>query len=247
VAKDSSGRRIQASEMGLLRPAPVGSARESHASSSYDEDRALVARMLSGDERAFDELVARYSAPMYRFALARLDGDRELARETVQIAMTKALARLETYRGASSLLTWLCACCRNEILMHLRRRRTAPIEVELDDAAQPAAGSPSRRTPDPESNLLRMESQRLVHTTLDLLPVRYAQALEWKYLEQVPVDEIAARMGVRTKTAESLLTRARNAFRDSYERLLADAAAAIQSASEQPGDREPEDASSERD
>jgi len=187
VAKDSSGRRIQASEMGLSRPAQERSANESQAISSHDEDRALVARMLGGDERAFDELVARYSAPMYRFALARLDGDRELARETVQIAMTKALARLETYRGASSLLTWLCACCRNEILMHLRRLRTAPVEVELDDAAQPAAGSPSRRAADPEANLLRVESTRLVHTTLDLLPLRYAQALEWKYLEQLSV------------------------------------------------------------
>jgi RNA polymerase sigma-70 factor (ECF subfamily) len=184
------------------------------------EDLALVARMLEGDDRALTELVERYSSPLFRFSLARLGGDRELARETVQTALTKALARLDTYRGESSLLTWLCACCRNEILMHLRRLRTAPVQVELGDDAQPAVGSPSRREPDPETNLLRLETSHLVHITLDLLPPRYARALEWKYVEQLPVDEIAARLGLRQKAAESLLTRARNAFRAGYHRVV---------------------------
>ena len=180
--------------------------------------------MLEGDERALDELVERYSSALLRFSLARLGGNRELARETVQTALTKALSRLDTYRGESSLLTWLCACCRNEILMHLRRLRTAPVQVELDDDAQPAVGSPSRREPDPETNLLRLETSQLVHITLDLLPPRYAQALEWKYVDQLPVDEIAARLGVRPKAAESLLTRARNAFRAGYQRVVSDTA-----------------------
>jgi RNA polymerase sigma-70 factor (ECF subfamily) len=190
----------------------------------HAEDRALVARMLAGDESAFAELVERHSRALYRFSLARLDGDRELARETVQAAMTKALAGLETYRGESSLLTWLCACCRNEILMHLRRRRTAPRQVELDDDAQPAVGSTVRREPDPEATLLRAESARRVHMTLDLLPSRYAQALEWKYVDQLPVIEIAQRLGVGPKAAESLLVRARNAFRAGWEDVLAAAA-----------------------
>lgn len=205
--------------MGVSWPATAGSVSAGNQVSLHVEDRALVARMLAGDDRALTELVERYSSPLFRFSLARLGGNRELARDTVQTALTKALSRLDTYRGESSLLTWLCACCRNEILMHLRRLRTAPLEVELDDDAQPAAGSPSRREPDPETNLLRLETSHLVHITLDLLPPRYAQALEWKYVDQLAVDEIAERLGVRPKAAESLLTRARNAFRDSYLKL----------------------------
>src|SRR5262245_9264120 len=199
--------------MGLA--AAVSSVDAPRPAAPHAEDRALVARMLAGDESAFSELVERYSSALFRFSLARLDGDRELARETVQAAMTKALAGLETYRGESSLLTWLCACCRNEILMHLRRLRSAPRLVELDDAAQPAVGSPVRHEPDPETTLLRSESKRRVHMTLDLLPPRYAQALEWKYVDQLPVLEIAERLGVGAKAAESLLVRARNAFRAS--------------------------------
>ena len=182
--------------------------------------------MLGGEQRAFTQFVDRYSKPLYRFTLARLDGDRELTLDTVQTAMTKALAHLETYRGEASLLTWLCACCRNEILLHRRRLRTAPALVELDEGQEPAAGSTTQPADDPEIGLLRRESARLVHMTLDLLVPRHAQVLEWKYVDQLPVDEIAARLGVRPKAAESLLTRARDAFRARYQRVLADVVAA---------------------
>jgi RNA polymerase sigma-70 factor (ECF subfamily) len=247
VAKDFTKGRIQASEMGLARAEAMGSVDASPRAAPHAADRELAARALDGDGRACTELIERHSSALYRFSLARLAGDRELARDTVQAAMTKALSRLETYRGDSSLFTWLCACCRNEILMHLRRSRSAPQQVELDEAAQPAVGSPVRREPDPETTLLRTESARRVHMTLDLLPPRYAQALEWKYVEQLPVLEIAQRLGVGPKAAESLLVRARNAFRASYEDVLAGAAADVIESAYGAGAERPEVPDRERD
>ena len=47
----------------------------------------------------------------------------------------------------------------------------------------------------------------------------YADALEWKYIDEIPVQEIAARLGLGAKAAESLLTRARHAFRDAFRTL----------------------------
>jgi RNA polymerase sigma-70 factor (ECF subfamily) len=55
-----------------------------------------------------------------------------------------------------------------------------------------------------------------VQATLDHLPGRYGQVLEWKYIQGLSVDEIATRLGVGYKAAESLLTRARGAFRDAF-------------------------------
>jgi RNA polymerase sigma-70 factor (ECF subfamily) len=60
----------------------------------------------------------------------------------------------------------------------------------------------------------------LVHVALDRLPPRYAQLLEWKYLEDVPVKEMAQRLGSSPKATESMLTRARNVYRDVLEALL---------------------------
>lgn len=75
----------------------------------------------------------------------------------------------------------------------------------------------------PEQALLRKETSELVHVTLDALPPHYSKVLEWKYLDRLSVKEIAARLRVGPKAAESLLTRARSSFRDGYGRLAASA------------------------
>lgn len=198
-------------------------------------DLELARRMLAGDEGAFEAFGERYPPALYRFALSRLDGDRELTRELVQTAICKALSKLDSYRGEASLLTWLCACCRNEILMHWRSRRNAP-DLQAIEEAKPS--KPSGQEPwetsgavsddavaggsgavDPEVRVLRREVATLVHMALDVLPARYAEALEGKYLERLSVREVAARLGVGEKAAESLLTRARTAFKAAYEDL----------------------------
>ncbi|MEA2599076.1 MAG: polymerase sigma-70 factor, subfamily [Acidobacteriota bacterium] len=183
----------------------------------HSGDLTLVERMLAGDEKAFEAFGDLYFKALYRFVSARLKGDRELIREIVQAAVTKALSRLDTYRGEASLLTWLCSCCRNEMLMCFRRRRTAPDGLELTEELEPAAGFGPQGPGDPETVLLTQERALRVHMALDGLPEHYAQALEWKYLDSVPVNEIASRMGTGPKAAESLLTRARQAFRRNYE------------------------------
>jgi len=184
-----------------------------------DDERALVARMRSGDERAFDEFAERYLPGLHRFALRRLDGDRELARDVVQTTMCNAIAKLDGYRGEAPLFTWLCACCRNEIGGHFRRRDRRPREVELD--GEPHAVPPATAGGGPQERLLRFEAGELVHLALDSLPPNYARAVEWRYLEGAAVDEIARRLGATYKAAESLLSRARAAFREAYERLAA--------------------------
>jgi RNA polymerase sigma-70 factor (ECF subfamily) len=176
------------------------------------EEKALVERMLTGDEAAMEEFADEYFPGLYRFALARLDGDTELAREVVQTTVCKALAKLETFRGEAPLLGWLCACCRNEIRMGFRSKKRQPRVVELEQDVA-SDGDP------PDGALARKEEVRHVHTVLDLLPPRYARALEWKYVERLSVKEIAERLRLGAKAAESLLTRARQAFRDGYERV----------------------------
>lgn len=175
--------------------------------------------MLSGDEEAFEAFGELAFRPLLRFALARLEGDRELAREIVQTTLTRALSKLESYRGEAALLTWLCACCRNEIRMHFRSRGTRPVEVEIDDELSTLSRTPRDPAGGPERDLLAHESASLVHVALDALPPHYAQALEWKYLENRRVGEIAERLRLGTKAAESLLTRARDAFRKTYAEL----------------------------
>lgn len=211
------------------------------------DERELVARLRAGDERAFDELADRYLPALWRFARRRLGGDGELARDVVQGVMCRVVERLDGFRGEAPLFVWMLACCRNEIAGHFRRAGRRPVEVELvepgergneirgDGGERPmplaAMRSAASADGDPETSLLRLEAAELVHAALDLLPQSYARAVEWRYLEGAAVPEIARRLDTTYKATESLLSRARGAFRLAYERIAAGAG----ESAEQPG------------
>ena len=69
-------------------------------------------------------------------------------------------------------------------------------------------------TEQPEMDAWRRDVRRLVQATIDALPTRYGDVLEWKYIDGLSVREIGSQLDVGPKAAESLLTRARNAFRE---------------------------------
>jgi RNA polymerase sigma-70 factor (ECF subfamily) len=182
-------------------------------------DLNLARRILAGDESASEAFFAEYFPRLYRFARIRLGGDEQAAEEIVQSTLIRAVRKLHTFRGEAALFTWLCTLCRREIGAWLERAGRAPevslvedhpaTRIALEAAARLAAS-------DPESEAGRREISRLVQVTLDHLPGRYGQVLEWKYIQGLSVDEIAGRLGIGYKAAESQLTRARDAFRDAF-------------------------------
>lgn len=187
-------------------------------------DRALARRILGGDEGAFRDLFDRYFPRLYRFALARMPRDPEGARDIVQQTFCQAIERLETYRGEAALYTWFCQICRNAIADHYRRRGSGSGRVVLiEDQPNARAILESLAAPtadEPESGVLREQVSRVVAATLDALPGRYGEALEWKYIDELSVREIAVRLKLGEKAAESLLTRARESFREAIGGLI---------------------------
>jgi RNA polymerase sigma-70 factor, ECF subfamily len=183
-------------------------------------DLALARRLLAGDDAGFETFFGEYFPKLYRFALARLD-DEDAAEEVAQAALVAAIRKLHTYRGEAAMFTWLCAICRREILARLERTghdRAAivPLIEERPDVRAALDALASSSSEDPEHAARRRELSRLVHVTLDHLPGRYGDALEWRYIEELPVDEVARRLGLGYKATESLLSRARQAFRDGF-------------------------------
>lgn len=184
-------------------------------------DTALARRVLAGDEAAFDEFFATYFPRLYRFALARLGGNEDASEEIVQRVLIRGLANLHTYKGEAALLTWLCTLCRHEIAGWRKQQGRLPEVSFVEDPPELRAALDvlAADTDDPETAFRRRELSRLVQLTLDHLPGRYGDVLEWKYMQGLTVDEIADRLGLRYKAAESLLTRARAAFRDGFALL----------------------------
>ena len=186
-------------------------------------DRAFARRLLCGDEAAFREIFDSFFPKLYRFALSRLNGNEDEARDVVQETFCKAFERLDSYRAEASLYGWMCQICRNTITDRGRRLQRQPqhvalieddstIQSILDTLAAPAAD-------EPEAQLRRMDVMRLIQATLDCLPGHYGDVLEWKYVDGLSVNEIAERLTVSPKAAESSLTRARSAFREAMQAI----------------------------
>lgn len=184
----------------------------------FDSDLQIARRILAGDEAAFERLFDLYFPRLYRFALLRLNGNVADASDAVQLAFSRAFERLVTFRGEASLYGWLCQVCRNAIMDICRERRREFVPSRaLDEDESIAAILESLAGPpldEPEAQAWRAELAQLIQATLDALPERYGDVLEWKYVDGLSVKEIAARLAVGPKAAESLVMRARVAFRE---------------------------------
>jgi RNA polymerase sigma-70 factor (ECF subfamily) len=136
----------------------------------------------------------------------------------VQQTFCKAIEHLDTYRGEAALFTWFCQICRNAIVDFCRTqerelRTVRPMEEDAGlRAVLEAIAAPSNSQP--ELQTWQRDIQRLVQATVDALPAHYGNILEWKYVDELSVNDIAQRLAIGPKAAESLLTRAREAFRD---------------------------------
>jgi RNA polymerase sigma-70 factor, ECF subfamily len=197
---------------------------------ALQDEQQMVRRMLEGDERAFKAFFDEYFARLYRFALPRLGGNADAAEDVVQVTLCKAMRKLDSYRGDAALFTWICQICRHQIADHLREhQRHAGRIVLIEDSPQVQAALDAIAAPEGERPEQRLEQGQLgvlVRAVLDRLPARYGDALEWKYVDGESVEEIGARLGIGTTAAQSLLARARTAFREAIELVFGAATAA---------------------
>lgn len=187
-------------------------------SAVHEEDVKLAERMVARDRAAAADFFDNYFARLYRFVARRVD-DPQTCEDVVQEAMIKAIRNLHGYRGEAALYTWLCQIARNEISNYFQRfgRREA-LTVSLDDDPDVRAALESLDHGHVE-DADRLAVEQLVQLTLDYLPEKYARALEWKYLEGLSVEEIGERIGSGVIAAQSLLARARSAFRRGFTEL----------------------------
>ncbi len=98
-------------------------------------DAALIARWKQGDERAASQLVARHADALARFAASL--GERDEIDELVQDTFVRAFGSIDSFRGESSLRTWLFTIQRRLLVDRRRsaRRRRSEVQVQEDDVA----------------------------------------------------------------------------------------------------------------
>jgi RNA polymerase sigma-70 factor (ECF subfamily) len=168
-------------------------------------ERGLLKAVLAGDEAAWRTWYEESFDGLYAYVLWRCAGLRDLADEVVQETWLTVVRRIGTFdpdRGRFA--GWLRGIAANVLRNHLRGRRKA---------LPPWDGRPADVADDlPE----RQDRAERIAAALTALPERYEAVLRAKYLDQQSMAEIAAAWHDTPKAIESLLTRARQAFREAY-------------------------------
>jgi RNA polymerase sigma-70 factor (ECF subfamily) len=178
------------------------------ASDRAARERALRRAVLAGDEQAWRAWYDQSYAELYRYVLWRCGGLRDCAEELVQETWLVAVRRVRHFDPAAGpFAAWLRGIAANLLRNHFRRRRRRGPTEPLPNGV---AG------PDPAAVRERAEA---VAGALAALPPHYEEVLRAKYLDGHGVVEIAAARGETAKAVESLLGRARQAFREVYEHL----------------------------
>jgi len=177
-----------------------------------DEEVALLQRIAAGDQNALAEFYARYIDAVYRFVYHQVGGHHQDAEDVTQETFIAAINNLDSFRGDSRLYVWLCGIAWRKA-SDLRRRR------DHAKTPQPTADEELGQLFNARDQLTveeiaeREALRRRVWQALLALSDHYRQVLMLKYMEGFKVSEIALIMGKTEKAVESLLVRARDAFK----------------------------------
>ena len=202
--------------MKVVKSAPVPQA------VAASEDTELVRRALGRDGTAFRTIMERYNRRLYRIARGILRNDSE-AEDVVQESYVSAFAHLDSFRGESSLATWLSRITINEALGRLRRERAA-VDLAVAETQRPEAQiiqfPQSGTSVDPERTMAQREILQLVERATDNLPEMFRIVFVTRVIEGMSVEETADLLGLRPETVKTRLHRARRLVREQLDKQI---------------------------
>jgi RNA polymerase sigma-70 factor (ECF subfamily) len=174
------------------------------------DERPALAR--NPDGAAFDELIQRQRDTCLKRALQIMRNQSD-AEDAVRSAFRKAFQHREQFQGTGTFAAWLSRIVENECLMRIREERSARL-VSLDNPTQSnirleLVGP----TMNPEDELGWEEVVTVLRKEMSRMPPLFRNIMLLHYREQLPMPDVAQRLGVSVPAAKSRLLRARREFR----------------------------------
>jgi RNA polymerase sigma-70 factor (ECF subfamily) len=184
------------------------------AATIVDPDTDLAERHRRGDGRAFEEVYARYSTMIYNLAL-RMSGDRESAADLTQDVFLRVYRHLGSFRGNSTLKTWVYRVGLNQCRSRLSRKRH-PEQPLAEEGAEGVAPLPDTGR-GPEEQAMAVEAAERVSGALAAIPLAFREAVVLRDLQGLEYEEIAELLHVPLGTVRSRIARGRDALRVALE------------------------------
>lgn len=174
------------------------------------EERALLAAVRSGDERAFERLVARHAPSVFRIVAGHL-GPTD-AEDAAQEVFTRVYLGLKGYKGEARLSTWIFRVATNVALTRASKKRRR-------DPVRPFEEEPPSSAPPPGEELLAQERREAVRRAVEQLPEEQRSVVLLRS-EGLSFEEVARVLGILRPTAESRMARAKERLRAILERFM---------------------------
>jgi RNA polymerase sigma-70 factor (ECF subfamily) len=178
-------------------------------------DQQLVEKALSGNKKAWFELISRYEQSIFNYAM-RMTSQSHDAKDLMQEIFISVFNSLHSFKGEGSFKAWLFRIAHFRSMDFYRRKKP---NVSLDDAPElidsridesgSAQGlgvdSGNIESTNIESQLVFKQSQQALLSTMQQLPFNQKIVIELKFFGQFTFDEIAQQLGVSTNTVKSRL------------------------------------------
>lgn len=180
----------------------------------------LIQRACRREEAAIRSIIQVHNRRLYRVARSIVRDDWE-AEDVLQEAYFRAFSSLASFRGDSSLSTWLTRIVVNEALQRMRRHTDTPV-AHIDPPREPHADIipfplSGQHPVDPERAASQHEICRLLEKEIDRLPEEFRTVLVARIIEGLSIEETADLYGIRPETVKTRLHRARKLLKSSLE------------------------------
>jgi RNA polymerase sigma-70 factor (ECF subfamily) len=178
-------------------------------------DEMLVARVLEGERQAFELLMRRSNARLYR-AIRSVIRDEEQVEELMQQTYLLAFTRLGQFSGGARFSTWLIRIGLNEALQRVRRTRRWPLVAV--DAIEEDGEMGRVDAVSPEQRLACAELTRLLEGLVDELPEPYRVVFVLREVQQLSTSEVAEALEISPENVKQRLSRGKSLLRSALER-----------------------------
>jgi RNA polymerase sigma-70 factor (ECF subfamily) len=186
----------------------------------HEDDSALIKKALSGDQAAYQRLLARHKATVFHIVF-KMVRNREEADDLVQETFMKAFASLASYREEFRFTTWLYRIAANAAIDSLRKQKIEA--MSLDEPVETEEGTVGLEIADtafnPEEDALKKEKGLSILDAIASLPPKYREVIELVHLKEKPYDEIAAILKVPVGTVKARIFRARELLKKKLKSL----------------------------
>jgi len=164
-------------------------------------DETVALRLQQGDHACLEELIRRYYPALKRYLYRVSGGDSALSEELAQETMLQLIKGLPSYDSGRPFRPWLYAIATNLLRNHFKR----PEHRYQHDDDEAVERLPDEREPTPEHFSVAAETSRRLEAELQRLPIQQRQIIVLRYVEELPLVEIAQMLDLPLGTVKSRL------------------------------------------